>query len=92
MYAPAPVLIRECAKHCWVPELNTIIEKGTRVFIPTMGLHYDPEYYPNPEEFNPERFSVENKQNRHPMCYLPFGDGPRICIGKLNVNAITRLS
>lgn len=47
-----------------------------------MGLHHDPEYYPNPEKFDPERFSEENKSKRPAYTYLPFGDGPRICIGK----------
>lgn len=46
-----------------------------------MGLHYDAEYYPEPEMFIPERFTDEEKQRRLPFTYLPFGEGPRICIG-----------
>lgn len=42
---------------------------------------HDPKYYPDPETFNPERFSDDNKTNIEPITYLPFGIGPRNCIG-----------
>ncbi|XP_019565200.3 cytochrome P450 9e2-like [Aedes albopictus] len=61
--------------------LKFTINKGTAVWIPTQGLHMDPQYYPNPEKFDPERFNDENKANVNPMTYLPFGIGPRNCIG-----------
>lgn len=51
--------------------------------IPVFALHRDPEYYPNPDVFDPDRFTPENKKLRPPCTYLPFGDGPRNCIGKL---------
>lgn len=59
-----------------------IIEKGKTVFIPTYGLHHDERHYPEPETFNPDRFSDENRSNINSSAYLPFGVGPRNCIGK----------
>lgn len=44
-------------------------------------MHRDPERYPNPEKFDPERFNDENKKNIDQYAYLPFGVGPRACIG-----------
>lgn len=49
--------------------------------IPIYGLHHDPKHFPDPEKFDPERFSEENKHNIAPNTYLPFGVGPRNCIG-----------
>nr|WCC58093.1 cytochrome P450 [Pharsalia antennata] len=80
-YPPVPVLNRVSNKSYKVPDSTVILNKKTPVQIPVIGLHYDPEYYPNPETFDPERFTEENKAKRPPFTYLPFGDGPRICIG-----------
>lgn len=79
---PLPTITtRECTKTFRVPNSNIILEKGSHIYIPLRGIHWDPEYYPNPERFNPERFSEENSQGRHPCAWLPFGAGPRHCIG-----------
>ncbi|KAF5291533.1 hypothetical protein FQR65_LT01846 [Abscondita terminalis] len=64
--------------HPW--EKTIVIEKGTTVLFPIVGIHRDPKYFPNPDVFDPERFSNENKHNIIPNSYLPFGIGPRSCI------------
>lgn len=84
MYPPGTTLGRICTRNYRIPGAEIIIQKGTQVLIPVLGLHKDPEYYPNPEVFDPDRFTKENKTSRPSIAYLPFGDGPRNCIGKNN--------
>ena len=57
------------------------IPKGTKVFLPLYGIQHDPEIYPEPEVFDPDRFTDGRATTRHSMHFLPFGDGPRNCIG-----------
>ena len=64
-----------------MPGTDFVWEKGTRVFIPVYSMQHDEEHYPNPEEFEPDRFSPEEQQKRDNITFLPFGDGPRNCIG-----------
>ncbi|XP_011869802.1 PREDICTED: cytochrome P450 6a2-like [Vollenhovia emeryi] len=54
---------------------------GMEVLIPSPSLHNDPEYWENPKEYDPERFGPERKQNIKKFTYIPFGEGPRICVG-----------
>ena len=57
------------------------LSKDQQVDIATYAVHHNPEYYPEPEKFNPDRFLPENKHLLVPYTYLPFGVGPRNCIG-----------
>ncbi|XP_043516515.1 probable cytochrome P450 6a14 isoform X1 [Frieseomelitta varia] len=62
-------------------DMKITIPKGTKIWIPVYGIQHDPNIYPDPEKFDPERFNDDAAAARHPMSFLPFGDGPRNCIG-----------
>lgn len=73
--------MRQASENYKVPNSPFVIEKGTGISIPVYSIHHDPEIYPDPERFDPSRFEPEAIKARHPYAYLPFGDGPRNCIG-----------
>jgi len=79
---PVTCLIRRAATTDYTFESTGVkVKKGTPIFINVVGIHHDPEYYPNPEVYDPERFSKEAKETRHPYAFLGFGHGPRHCVG-----------
>jgi cytochrome P450 family 6 len=84
-YPPVPAINCHCTKTYKVPGTEIVLEKGILTVIPILALHHDPEYYPDTQRFDPERFSKDNKEKRHHFVYLPFGEGPRVCIGKFSV-------
>jgi cytochrome P450 len=57
------------------------IRRGTKVAISPYVMHHHPGYWDNPAEFRPERFSTDEVAARPPYAYLPFGGGPRRCVG-----------
>lgn len=81
-YPPAPTLQRICTEEIDLPTTNIHVPKDTSITIPIFGLHRDPSIYPDPDRFDPERFNEDKIAARHPYTYLPFGEGPRICIGE----------
>ncbi|KAH8390163.1 hypothetical protein KR200_008412 [Drosophila serrata] len=81
-YPILPHLLRRSTKEYSVPDSNLTLESGTKIMIPIHSIHHDPELYPDPEKFDPSRFDPEEIKARHPFAYLPFGEGPRNCIGE----------
>ncbi|XP_011869799.1 PREDICTED: probable cytochrome P450 6a13 [Vollenhovia emeryi] len=57
------------------------VERGMHILIPTCGLHDDSRYWEDPKVFDPDRFAPERKQSLERFAYLPFGEGPRLCVG-----------
>lgn len=85
-WPPATVTNREVTKDYVIEsekpdEIPLLLEKGTAVLIPIAAIHRDEKYYSEPQKFDPERFNDENKHKIHPSTYIPFGAGPRNCIG-----------
>ncbi|XP_019700141.2 cytochrome P450 9e2-like [Harpegnathos saltator] len=85
-YPPVVFIDRLCAKKYELPPAkpgykSVVVERDCMTWTPVYALHHDPKYFPNPSKFNPERFSNENKDKIVPYTYLPFGLGPRKCIG-----------
>ncbi|XP_054738973.1 probable cytochrome P450 6a21 [Anastrepha obliqua] len=77
-----PMLTRECSEDYEVAgHPKYYINKGMFVIVPAVGIHLDDDYYPTPEEFNPDNFTPEKVAERDSIEWLPFGDGPRNCVG-----------
>ena len=79
MYPPAVSLHRECKRDTKIG--NILIKQGVNVKFPVWALHHSSEFYENPDKFRPERFLNETKENIEPYAYIPFGGGPRKCLG-----------
>jgi cytochrome P450 len=85
LYPPVYVMGRRAARDVVVHGEgdggDILIEKNTNVLINVLGIHRRPELYPDPDRFDPERF-LGDREKQLPKCgYMPFGDGPRVCIG-----------
>jgi len=79
MYPPVLRLEREVTVDYQLGDIN--LYKGQVVEIPVYAIHHCEEYYPSPEQFYPDRFLPENRHLIKPYTYMPFGAGPRNCIG-----------
>ncbi|CAG2169916.1 unnamed protein product, partial [Oppiella nova] len=80
LFSPLMYLNRVATEDYELKGTGIIIKKGHEVHIPTYPMHRDPEYFTDPQVFRPERFLPENIAH-NPYTYLPFGAGPRSCIG-----------
>lgn len=83
-WPPGLIVDRLCTKNYQYDDkegLKFNVEVGDLVWIPIYPIHHNPKYYPDPEKFDPERFNEENKQSFNSATFMPFGIGPRNCIG-----------
>jgi len=80
LYPPAPAFMREAVADDHIGELN--IPAGAQVTIAPWLSHRHQALWDRPDNFEPDRFTAENSKTRHRYAYIPFGGGPRICIGK----------
>ncbi|XP_063968942.1 cytochrome P450 4V2-like isoform X1 [Lytechinus pictus] len=75
-----PMIGRDLEEDCVID--GKVVPSGTLVVLGIYALHRDPEQFPDPEKFDPDRFLLENSTKRHPYSYVPFSAGPRNCIGQ----------
>ena len=81
LFPPIPRVEREANSNFKLGDTGIQFHKGLMVEIPVYVIHHSEEYYQNAEQFDPERFMPENRHKIIPYTFLPFGTGPRNCIG-----------
>ena len=76
-------MMRACTKEYQIPNTNQVIKKGAAVIVPALAMQLDEKYYPDAKRFDPERFDEKNVAGKSfvQRPYMPFGEGPRACIG-----------
>ncbi len=79
LYPPAWIVGRKALEDDEL--LGYQVKKGYNVIICVYQIHRHPDFWDNPNEFDPDRFLPERSMNRHKYAYFPFGGGPRMCIG-----------
>ncbi|MCA9905407.1 MAG: cytochrome P450, partial [Anaerolineae bacterium] len=79
LYPPAWGTTREVIAQTQLREYP--LKKRDTVFINIYGLHRDARFFPDPLAFDPERFSPEREKSIPKHAYIPFGNGPRVCVG-----------
>lgn len=82
LYPSVPLIGRLLGEQTMINGIKLPV--GAHVHILISALHRDPNHFPNPERFDPERFTLENSQNRHAFAYIPFSASQRNCIGNFN--------
>lgn len=79
LYPPAPIITRTALQDFQLGDY--LIPPGTVLIVPIYAVHHHASLWSNPKVFNPDRFSPEAAKARHRYAYMPFGAGPRVCIG-----------
>jgi cytochrome P450 len=80
LYPPFWMIDRMAVENDRVGDL--VIPSGSTVIVYVYGAHHAPRYWHDPETFDPSRFTKEEMKLRTPFTFLPFGGGPRVCIGQ----------
>lgn len=91
LYAPLRALTKYCKTDCIVPG-GYPIKAGDQVSIQLHALHHNPDTYPDPYRFDPDRWTPEEEQKRSRYAWLPFSTGPRGCIGTYNPTRLNPVS
>ncbi|KQR30750.1 cytochrome P450 [Rhizobium sp. Leaf155] len=79
LYPPAPIITRTALKDFKLGDY--LVPEGTVMFVPIYAVHHHAAIWNEPEKFDPDRFLTDATKARHRYAYMPFGAGPRVCIG-----------
>lgn len=79
LYPPSPLVPREAMEETSIG--GYAVPDGAKTLINIISIHRHPAYWQDPDTFIPERFAAEASEKRHRFAYMPFGGGPRQCIG-----------
>ncbi|XP_034239116.1 cytochrome P450 6a2-like [Thrips palmi] len=80
LWAPVGSVFRKCNATATVG--GVVVEEGVAVTIMSATMHRDPALFPDPERFDPDRHTAEARDQRHPYAFIPFGEGPRMCVAE----------
>jgi len=81
LYPPTWLFVRVARARDQLPS-GVAIPPDAKIYLSPYVTHRDPRYFPDPDRFDPERFSDAAKRTRPRLAYFPFGAGPRLCIGQ----------
>jgi cytochrome P450 len=81
LYPPTWIFVRMALRDDQLPS-GPVIPRSSKIYLSQYVMHRDPRYFPEPERFDPERFSEAARAARPRFCYFPFGGGSRTCIGE----------
>jgi len=79
LYPPAPIIARVATRPFTLA--GRPVPAGSMIYVPIYAIHRHSALWDRPEEFDPDRFAPEPSKARHRYAYMPFGGGPRVCIG-----------
>uniref|UniRef100_A0A0A9X3U7 Cytochrome P450 6B7 n=1 Tax=Lygus hesperus TaxID=30085 RepID=A0A0A9X3U7_LYGHE len=74
-----PMIVRRCTRTYPIPEVSYTVSEGENIMVSALGIHHDSNYYSNPSQFSPERWTGDDRPPS--SCYLAWGIGPKMCIG-----------
>lgn len=82
MFPPVPIIARQLNQDLKLASSDCVVPAGCTVVVGTFKIHRLPEFYPNPDKFDPDNFLPERTAQRHYYSFIPFSAGPRSCVGK----------
>ncbi|NXY92059.1 CP4F4 protein, partial [Alcedo cyanopectus] len=81
LHPPVTVVSRRCTEDVALRD-GQVVPKDVICLMSIYGTHHNPHVWPDPQVYDPLRFSPENSQGRSPLAFVPFSAGPRNCIGQ----------